>query len=231
VYGAAAGLLLLTGSQASALTLLFDDHSGLSGVADVTLVDSQTLHIVLTNTSSNPNYFRNDPAQNLLTSMAFSLPAGVSITGGTAAIGANSRSIAFDTGAYGPGSDVGGEWGYGNRGGTGFGSLHNYVTSMKAGSTPFGGKNLDGPANLSGPQAGLAAPGWIAGGQAGIQSSAEFTLKLSGTVSDLGFLKQGAKVEFGSDGRFVPAVPEPMAFAAFAFGLAIVGGAVRRQRV
>ena len=240
-----AGLLALAASPASALSLVFDDGSGLSGTADFTLVNPLTLKVVLTNTSSAPN-LTSSPSNQLLTSLAFQLPNNTNILLGTAKISSGSRSIGFSKGSFGGGTHVGGEWGYGNGGTTGFGSLRNYVSALQAGTHKFGGLNLDGPSALAGPQGGLAAPGWISGGQGGIQSSATFHLVTSRPLWDLSFLQNGAMIEFGSDYRFLrpvrsggpaggggtppgPTIPEPNAALAFAVGLLVVGGATRRR--
>lgn len=208
---------------ASAVLLSFSDPNGLSATADFQLLTSTTLQIVLTNTSTGaPAGF--DGAAQILTGLSWdfgALGAGVGdslITGGTAAIGGTSFSVNFDTGAYGAGTDLGGEWGFGNGGGSG--ALQNAISSITAQVTAFGGPNLDGPVSLDGPQGGLVSSPPIAslGGQGAVQSSAIFTLTLSAPLADLGFLSaHGAQVEFGSDAFFI-FVPAPATLPLMMFG-------------
>ncbi len=98
------------------------------------------------------------------------------ITGGTVLTGPTSSSLNFSIQNVGPNENVSGEWGYGNLDGTV--ALTNFISANTAQATPFGGMNLDGPANIDGPQAGLVAdPLLIAlGGLGAIQDEVIATL-------------------------------------------------------
>ena len=206
-------VLALAPPRAPADMFTFDGGTGRSGTADFVLTDGTTLEITLRNTSSAPP----EGAGGILTSVAFDLPGATTITGASAKIDSGSHSVNFNIGPMsvfvGEGADVSGEWGYGNGGATGFGDLLNYISTNTAGTTPMGGENLDGPAGLSGPQGGLVSPAWTPGGQGGIEDKAIFTLFLSDSVTNLGFLTEGGVlIEFGSDELFLtdlPELPEP----------------------
>ena len=201
-------LLAVTAAQAD--VLYFSHSSGLAAEAEFTLLDATTLQIRLCNTSTGlPAGF--DNSDQILTGISWDFglpgmdPSDVTIIGGSVAIGTSSESLNFDTGNYGPGFDVSGEYGYSNIGATGM--LPNMLTSNQAQATPFGGDNLDGPVNLSGPQGGLVSnpPLVDIGGLGAIQNEIIATLYLSAPLSDLGFLYDNPLViEFGSDAAFVP---------------------------
>jgi hypothetical protein len=223
--GAVAGALLMFNSAQAGVVINFTDPSGLAGQAEFDLLDATTLQVRLRNTSTGvPIGF--DSADQILTSIAFDLPGDCSITGGGAVIGPTSASLNFSTGAYPAGTNVGGEWGFGNAGGTGFGSLVNFISANTAGATAFGGPNLDGRPEMDGPQGGLVASPIIVpiGGLGAIQDEIIATLTLSRTVSDLSFLGSGVTIEFGSDAAFL--VPAPHAIAL----LAVAGLVGRRRR-
>jgi len=173
------------------------------------------LIIELTNTSTGvPPGF--DSAAQLLTGISFDLglpgvnDVDLAIIGGNVVVAAGARSINFDKVAaqLGPGDDLGGEWGFGNKGTTEF--LPNYISTLQGGTTAFGGNNLDGPTNLSGPQGGIATdPPLVAiGGLGAVADSVIITLILDGPLADLNFLdSNGVRAEFGSDAAFL--IPEP----------------------
>lgn len=218
-----AALIAFT-SPATADTIYFTGPDGLSGTADFSIVGTN-LVIVLTNTSTDvPSGF--DNSDQLLTSIAFDLPDSMTITGGSVAVGTGSTAY-FDTGTYGAAYDISGEYGYGNSGTTGFGTLVNYVSAMEAGTTAFSGTNLDGPAVLDGPQGGLTNGIIPLGGLGAVQNSVLITLNLSGTLSNLDFLDDGVIIEFGSDAAFVP-VPEPATLLLVGFGLIGLWGLRRK---
>lgn len=218
VFLVAGAIVAMLGGSASAELLVFDDGQGLSATADFSLVNSTTLKIVLTNTSSEPNITPGEPANSLLTSIAFDLPGDTEITGGTAELTAGSQSIEFDkiVQQLAGGDDVSVEWGYGNTGGTGFGGLVNVVSALTAHASPFivpdkkpGGEhpNLDGPRELDGPQCGLAVAGWVPGGLGGIENSVTIFAKLSNPLNDVSFILEGAKVQYGSNFGLLPNGP------------------------
>ncbi len=219
----AIGASAAVSSSASADILNFTDPSGLSAVAEFTLLNATTVRVRLANTSTGvPMGF--DAADQILTGITWDagLP-GINgsdpmITGGTAVIGATSQSINFSTGSYGPGTNVGGEWGYGNNDGSG--GLPNMISGNTSGITAFGGPNLDGPASLNGPQGGLVAnPILVSLGGLGViqhEIVVEFTLNQS--ISGLHeLLGNGAQVEFGSDAAFI-FVPAPSSLALLGAG-------------
>lgn len=209
-----AGLTVVAASaaftqSAGATIIYFSDVSGLSAQADFQIINPTTLQISLRNTSTGaPGGFNN--AMQLLTGLSWDFGAAgnnagdVKITGGTIVIGPTSQSLNFSTGSYGPGTNVGGEWGYGN-GGAGA-ALTNMISGNNSGTTAFGGPNLDGPTSLNGPQAGLvsATPPVGLGGLGAIRDEVIATLNLNGPLANLGFLAQnGVKIEFGSDAMFL----------------------------
>lgn len=197
---------------------------GLSAEAEFTLLDPSTLQIRIRNTSlSAPSGFSN--SDQILTGISWDFGApGIGadpmITGGSVIIGPSSASANFDTGSYGPGSDVSGEYGYGNMDGTG--ALTNFVSAEASVATAFGGANLDGPASIDGPQGGLVAnpPAVSLGGLGAIEDEIIATLTLS-QPTDLSFLSaNGTRAEFGSDAAFAPGVlvPEPTSLLLLAAG-------------
>ncbi len=218
-----AALIAFT-SPASADTINFTGPDGLSGTADFS-ISGGNLVIVLTNTSTGvPSGFSN--SDQLLTSIAFDLPGSMTITGGSVLVGTGSTAY-FETGTYGAPSIISGEWGYGNSGTTGFGTLVNYVSAMQAGTTAFSVTNLDGPAVLDGPQSGLTNGIIPLGGLGAVQSSVLITLNLNGTLSNLDFLNNGVIIEFGSDAAFVP-VPESATLLLLGSGLIGLWGLRRK---
>lgn len=216
----------LTAATVHATTIVnLSDPSGLSAKATFDLLNPTTLQIALQNTSTGlPLGFSN--SDQLLTSLSFDLGAA-DILGGSAAIGSASAAVNFDAGAFGPGADVGGEWGYGNGGTTGL--LANFVSSNTAGAVALGGANLDGPGELDGPQGGLVANPILEplGGLGAIQDEVVFTLTLSQPLSDLSFLNNGVIAEFGSDAAFI--VPEPGVVSLLVVGLLAAAGRRRRS--
>ena len=236
----AAGLATTVLAQsAAASTVLFADANGLSATATFALLNGgSTLQIALKNTSTAvPAGF--DSSDHLLTSIGFNL-GGVSIlkSGSAVHIGASSQSLGFDSGSHGPGSNVSGEFGFGNGGTTDFGSLVNFVSAMQAGTTRFNGPNLDGPKVLNGPQGGLvsAANASEIGGLGAIQDEVIFTLNLDGILTDLSFLANGTRIEFGSDHYYLDGtmtstavlIPLPGAAGMAGFGMLLIGSRRRR---
>lgn len=227
----------ISAPAAHATIIYFSDPSGLSAQADFQIVNPTTLQISLRNTSTGvPGGFNN--AMQLLTGLSWDFGApgnnasDVKITGGTIVIGATSHSVNFDTGNYGPGTNVGGEWGYGNGGG-GAALLPNLISGNSSGTTAFGGPNLDGPVSLNGPQAGLvsATPPVALGGLGAIQDEVVATLNLNGPLADLGFLTaNGVRIEFGSDALYLDGTQNAPAPGAAPLLLAMMALGRRRRR-
>lgn len=217
---------------ASADLILFSDPSGLSAQAEFTLVNPTTLQIRLRNTSTGaPAGF--EASDQILTTLSWDFgpagPAGPAIIGGSVVIGPTSSSINFDTGFYGPGFDVSGEWGFANNGGTG--AIMNFISATAAQTTAFGGVNLDGPVGLDGPQGGLVASPAVLplGGQGAISNEIIATLLLGAPVANLNFLYENlVRVEFGSDAFFIT-VPAPAALPVLA-AATLLGCRRRRGR-
>lgn len=221
------GLAIGLSWSVSAAVFVFSDPGlpGLSAEAEFSLPTPDTLVIRLSNTSTAaPGGI--DNAGQILTGISFDLgvpgydcDCDPMILDGTVVIGPGSASINFNTGSYGPGYDVSGEWGYGNTDGTG--ALANFASSNAAVATPFGGPNLDGPSSVDGPQGGVvASPPVVAlGGLGAISNEVIITLSLSEALANLDFLYQnGVRVEFGSDAAFITIVPEPAGVALMALG-------------
>ena len=232
--GGACCAILCAGSIAQGgLIVGFLDPNGLSAEAEFTLLNPTTLEIRLRNLSVGvPDGF--DESDQILTGVSwdFGHPGyngDTMITGGTVVIGPNSQSVNFSTGWYGPGTDLGGEWGYGNMDGTG--AKTNFISGNTAQATPFGGLNLDGPSNMDGPQGGLVAnpPVIVPSGLGAVSDELIATLNLS-LPTTLDFLYENdVRFEFGSDAYFVDVdvIPAPGAI-----GLACIASAVglRRRR-
>lgn len=204
------GLALVATPALSAQTrsLAFTDATGLAAEADVTLQAGGTqLAIRLRNRSSAiPMGFSN--SDQILTGLSFDLGAPGSndsdpkIVSGTARTGPMSASLNFDITNVGANADVSGEWGYSNSPTTM--TYQNFVSANQSMSIPFGGANLDGTVNLSGPQGGLVSTVYLAlGGLGAIQDEVVVVVDLDEMIPDLAFLDNGARVEYGSDAHFI----------------------------
>jgi len=223
-YLFAAGLVITTivaQSVSAGTIVLLSDPSGLSAELEFTLVNPTTLEIRAKNTSTGvPGGFSN--SDQILTGVSWDFgvlgedPTDPLITGGSVMTGPTSASVNFDITNVGSNADVSGEFGYSNMDGSG--GLTNVLTSNKAQATPFGGANLDGPANIDGPQGGLVAstPLVALGGLGAINDEYIATLTLDKPLADLSFLTLNpVRVEFGSDAAFVP---EPASLGLLALG-------------
>ncbi|MFG0252700.1 MAG: XDD4 family exosortase-dependent surface protein [Phycisphaerales bacterium JB038] len=202
---------LVAAAAANADIVYMYHGSGLAVEAEFTLLDPTTLEIRLCNISTAvPGDF--DNSDQILTGISWDFglpgmdPGDVTIVGGSVLIGGSSHAMNFDTGAYGPGDDVSGEYGYSNIGTTGM--LPNMLTGNESHATPFGGLNLDGSDGLNGPQGGMVADPLLVdlGGLGAIHNEIIATLYLSAPLSSLDFLYDtGVIAEFGSDAKFIPA--------------------------
>jgi hypothetical protein len=190
-------------------------------------VNATTLQVRLQNTSTAvPPGFSN--SDQLLTSVSWDFGGTTSITGGTVKTGPTSTSTNFSITNVGANTDISGEYGFGNAGTTGL--FPNFVSGNQAGTTQFPGANLDGPAGLNGPQAGLAiSPSLVPlGGLGAIQNEWVATLSLSDPIADLSFLSRGVIAEFGSDAAFIPE-PTSATMAGLAGMVAWLALRARRQ--
>ena len=204
------------------------DFTGLGAVATFTLdTDNPTkLQIELTNTSIYlPSVF--DSSDQLLTSISFDFDGIASITSGIVVVGPDSYSMNFDNVAAQlvAGDDASGEWGYNNSNPASTGMLPHLVTATGGNHQMFSNVNLDGNSNnLGGPQGGLATdPALITTTSGYIADTVVITIDLDATLTDLDFLDNGARVEFGSDAAFLP---EPATMALLALG----GLVIRRRK-
>lgn len=236
IITAAAAILAGANSNAD-LIWTWDNNEGLSAYATVSQADSDTLRIVVENTSTAwPSWMPADSSNQILTSISFELPAGLEIVGGSAILGDGAVTIDFDDvgSQLSAGDDVSGEWGFGNDGGK-VNLARNFITAMTNHSTAFGGANLDGPSNLNGPQGGLVANPLLfsLGGLGAIRGPVVFELHINGQF-DLLQVTRG-NIEFGSDAAFVgpgtvEQVPEPTTATLLALGgVAFAGGWLRRR--
>lgn len=215
VFGAAA-LSLLALTPAQAVTVNYLGANGASATADYSLDASGTsLSILLTNTSTAP--FNGGSAAAVLSSINFALPLGVSISGGSVALGQGSRIVYASGGAWQTADpspvNLNAEYAYTNTGmgNTGAGTIAgavNGVTSHSNGTnnlTQFTG--TAGPGVTGGLQPGILANGTPTFGSDNaywVMNSVLLTLNLSGPlVNGLAFLEAGSYVEFGSDAQFV----------------------------
>lgn len=175
-----------------------------------------------------------DAASQLLTAVSFDLGQMGAVAGdpqilsGSAKIGPGGTSVNMSN-TLAAGADISGDWGYGNNG-TGY-VLPNRVTAMRGGdSKGFLGDNLQGPAG------GIATrtPLVPMGGQSGYADSVVVTVTLDKALTDLSFLANGVRAEFGSDYRFAsggivgPPIPEPATISVLVLGGLM--GVVRRHR-
>lgn len=226
----ALGLALMAGS-AQGVTVSAADVSGLAAEAEFSITGPTQITVRLKNISTGgPAGWTG--AALILTGVSWDFgamgvaPGDLAIVSGSVAIGPTSQSINFDAGVFGPGANVSGEYGYGNSP-SGL-SFPNFVSALQAGSTPFGGPNLDNTVNLDGPQGGLVANPIVAslGGLGAIQNEIIATLNLSGPITNLDFVNRGVRFEFGSDALFIT-TPTPGSMACLIIGGAMVA---RRRR-
>jgi hypothetical protein len=207
--------------------------NGLSASAEFSINGTQ-LTITLSNTSTGVPAGA-EVSDSLLVSLAFELVDGITIVSGdSAAIGTGSVGLG-QWGGQGAGFDVGDEWAWTNDGG---GDLFEFfpqvlTTSQGTGGGPsFSFKGVPDP-NVDGPFGGIAASPPILAipdTQYAVSNSIEFSLTLSGTLSEsqLATIARASTVEFGSDYQYL-AVPAPGTLWLLAFAAA--GRRKRRQPV
>ena len=207
-----------------------------AATVDMTLSGKQ-LKITLKNTSTGlPGP---EPADSLLTGIAFKLPPGIGISGGSVVMGAGSTAIHFTPPA---GGNVSKEWGYDAPPDLHSGpfqdptitssNVNTAVSAMESSTTnQFAAGSIAQPPNLDGPDfgllsssAGIANPAAFLGkGLEGIQDTVVITLNLTGTIpADLiAQIERGdVVVSFGSPNP-VP-IPEPGTWVLLAVGIAVL---------
>ena len=235
-------LLLTAASAANAVPITVDEvlfDSGivtndtlLSGTVDM-VYSGGVLTITLRNTSADA---AGSGAGILLTGVAFQLPAGVSITGGTATMG-SSTAVNFTAPA---GGNISSEWGYDQ------GSLHsgaflnnaaysyNAVVAAMESMTiaQFAPGSVGAPTNLGGPDFGaISASETDAGGQEAVRDSVRIALNLGGTVpSNIVSLIESGNVGISFGSPNVSSVPEPSSLSLLVLGAAFLGSRARRLR-
>jgi len=210
----------LAASTANAATITYTGTNGASATANFSFAGS-TLTVLLTNTSTSP--FNGGGAGAILSSLNFDLPDGVTILGGSVALGPGS-SVVTQYNNKGDKSwvdttspNLNSEFAFSNNGigntGTGVvvGAL-NAVTSHNNGSanlTRFDG--VPGAGATGGLDPGILAFGTPVFGNNSkhVMNSLLFTLNLSGPLANLDFLANGSYVEFGSDAQFITGFCSP----------------------
>lgn len=210
----------LAASTANAATITYTGTNGASATANFSFAGS-TLTVLLTNTSTSP--FNGGGAAAILSSLNFDLPDGVTILGGSVALGPGS-SVVTQYNNKGDKSwvdttspNLNSEFAFSNNGvgntGTGVvvGAL-NAVTSHNNGSanlTRFDG--VPGAGATGGLDPGILAFGTPVFGNNSkhVMNSLLFTLNLSGPLANLDFLANGSYVEFGSDAQFITGFCSP----------------------
>jgi hypothetical protein len=174
-----------------------------------------TLTILLTNTSSGAPAGA-DVSDSLLVSLAFNLPSGVHIASGDSArIGPGSVGLGAWAGR-GPGDSVAEEWLWTNDFGGDLLEAFRQVISTSQGqgggqTTSFAG---EADPNVDGPFGGIAAaPPLFAvpASKPAVSNGIEFVLTLDRALgaAELQALAAGSIVEFGSDFRYLAAIPSP----------------------
>ncbi|MBI4241073.1 MAG: hypothetical protein HY613_05095 [Candidatus Rokubacteria bacterium] len=183
----------------------------------------------------------------LLTGVGFDLPGGLGIAGGTAEIGSDSTSVNFNPAGpappvtLGPGNDTSFEWAAGKdwlEPVVRFGHTVNLVDFVTAaagpGATQFPGPNVDGPATIDGPQAGLVAcsdcsPVDLGEEVGAVRNSVLFHLTLSGDLgSDTSWTREGVVFVFGT--HDIIGTPEPDTVFLLGVGFALMGLGLAARR-
>jgi hypothetical protein len=244
---ALSGLVLGFPAVGSAVLISYDEviyqsttenPSYLSGSVDMTFSGS-TLTITLTNTSQN-GAATSDTSGNLLTGVAFNLPTGLSVTGGSVSM-TGSTAVNFVAPADG---DVSKEWGYDSNPlesgaflDLATTSTNTAVSSMESQTTnQFHSGSLFQPVNLDGPDGGLLSGNdttGLGGGVEGITDHVVITLNIAGTYSGnlLSYIDDnGVVLSFGSPTTTGQRVPEPGTLLLLGSGLCGLALMRRRQR-
>jgi len=216
--------------------------TGQTATADYSFISGTQLQIILTETT--PTALNISGGAAILTSVGFNLPTGVNITGGTVTINSGSTSVGFQIGPtpqgpFGGGTNVSGEWGFANNSPLDSVGNFDFASTNTAQTTQFAGSNLDGPADLNGPQGGLLDDSAQSGGLGVIDNSIIILLTLNTSLSaaqQAAFLAGlccnpgDSIVEWGSNDAFGAPVPEPGTLLLLGSGLAGLGFFGRRKK-
>jgi hypothetical protein len=187
--------------------------NGLAASAEFSIAGTQ-LTIALHNTSTDvpPGTVT---ADSLLVSIGFNLLDGITIVSGDNAEIASGSAGLGQWAGQGAGFDVGDEWAWTNDGTGDLLEAFSQVISTSQGTDGGASESFNGVPNpnVDGPFGGIAAAPPIMdipGSQFAVSNAIEFTLTLSGTLSDsqLDTIARASIVEYGSDYQYL-SVPAP----------------------
>lgn len=202
--------------------------NGLAARATFSMPRSDALTILLENTSTGlPDGF--EVSDSLLVSLGLNLPVDI-LSGDAAVIGPNGHGLGTWS-TRGPGASVAEQWLWTNDYGGDLMESWRQVISTSNGQGGGTTARFDGlSGTVDGPFGGIAADPPLLGipaNQPAVAGAIRFDLTLTGPLTDdaLQAAALGSIVEFGSDARYLQAIPEP----ASALLLALAGLLARRR--